>query len=49
VTERVLAISGIVADEQEQPYAGALIRFFSKGTVIQEATTDEKGSTSSPA
>jgi hypothetical protein len=43
ITERVLAVSGVVADEREQPYAGVLIRLLSKGTSVQEVTTNEKG------
>ncbi len=43
VTERVLAISGIVADKQKEPYAGVLIRLFLKGFPVQEVTTNEKG------
>lgn len=43
VSERMLAISGVVADEQEQPYAGVLIRLISKGTAVQEVTTNEQG------
>ena len=43
VTERVLAISGVVADNQKQPVAGVLIRLLFKGSPIQEVTTDARG------
>lgn len=44
INERVLAISGVILDDQrEEPVPGALVRLVSKGTTVQETTTDKNG------
>jgi hypothetical protein len=43
IVERVLAISGTMVDEQEEPYSGILVRLLEKGIVTQETTTSATG------
>ena len=44
IGERVLAISGVVLDDQnEEPVPGIGVRLVSKGTTVDETKTDAKG------